>query len=71
MKHIFYVIYILCYTGAVFVAGMFLGQMLERAWSARERVARSTAPEALRAQPSGGIPISDSKVAMSGKQSAG
>lgn len=35
MKHVFYVIYVLFYTGAVFVTGLFIGQMLERSWEAR------------------------------------
>ena len=35
MKHVFYVIYVLFYTGAVFVTGLFVGQMLERSWSTR------------------------------------
>ena len=71
MKHVFYVIYILFYTGAVFAAGMYLGQMLERIWAARERESRaasSSSNEALRVQPNTGIPISDHEVAMSGKR---
>jgi NADH:ubiquinone oxidoreductase subunit 6 (subunit J) len=35
MKHVFYVIYVLFYTGAVFVTGLFVGQLLERSWEAR------------------------------------
>ena len=35
MKHVFYVIYVLFYTGAVFITGLFVGQMLERTWEAR------------------------------------
>lgn len=35
MKHVFYVIYVLFYTGAVFITGLFVGQMLERSWEAR------------------------------------
>ena len=78
MKHVFYVVYILFYTGAVFAAGMFLGQMLERTWAAREKTARPASAEpvsaqpvsneALRAQPNTGIPISDHKMAISRKQ---
>jgi NADH:ubiquinone oxidoreductase subunit 6 (subunit J) len=37
VKHVFYVIYVLFYTGAVFVTGLFVGQMLERSWTARRR----------------------------------
>lgn len=35
MKHVFYVIYVLFYTGAVFITGLFVGQLLERSWEAR------------------------------------
>jgi len=35
MKHVFYVIYVLFYTGAVFITGLFIGQLLERSWEAR------------------------------------
>jgi hypothetical protein len=74
MKHVFYVVYILFYTGAVFVAGMFVGQMLERAWAARERAAKSSSPAAggvlseTPAQPQAGIPMAEHKVAVSGKR---
>ena len=37
MKSVFYVIYILFYTGAVFVTGLFVGQMLERSWALRRK----------------------------------
>lgn len=40
MKHIFYLIYVLAFSGAVFVSGMFMGQWLERAWSRREAKVR-------------------------------
>ena len=40
MKHIIYLIYVLSYSGAVFISGMFMGQWLERAWSRREQRAR-------------------------------
>ncbi len=74
MKHLFYVVYILFYTGAVFVAGMFVGQMLERAWAAKERAARSASPASGGLFPEGpvqsqsGIPIGEHKVAVSGKR---
>jgi hypothetical protein len=41
MKHIFYVIYVLFYTGAVFITGLFVGQMLERSWAARRSSGQS------------------------------
>jgi len=37
MKHFFYAVYILFYTGAVFLGGMFIGQFLERARKAAQR----------------------------------
>jgi hypothetical protein len=71
MKHIFYVVYILFYTGAVFVAGMFVGQMLERAWAARERAARSASGGLLSeasAQSQAGISMTEHKVSVSSKR---
>ncbi|MCI0527614.1 MAG: hypothetical protein L0Y56_09250 [Nitrospira sp.] len=70
MKHVFYVVYILFYTGAVFVAGMFVGQMLERAWAARERAANSSSPllSETSAQPQPSIPMAEHKVAVTGKR---
>jgi len=75
MKHVFYVVYILFYTGAVFVAGMFVGQMLERAWAAREKVTRSPASAAAggllsetSAQSQAGIPMAEHKVSVSSKR---
>ena len=74
MKHVFYVVYILFYTGAVFVAGMFVGQMLERVWAARERAAQSTSPASggllseASAQTQSGIPMAEHKVAVSSKR---
>jgi hypothetical protein len=37
MKHFFYAVYVLFYTGAVFLGGMFVGQFLERARKAAIR----------------------------------
>jgi hypothetical protein len=70
MKHVFYVVYILFYTGAVFVAGMFVGQMMERVWAARERAAKSSSSLLSEAsgQPQSSIPIAEHKVAVSGKR---
>ena len=39
MRHFFYAVYILFYSGAVFMAGMFVGQRLERG-----KIARGKAP---------------------------
>jgi hypothetical protein len=41
MKHIFYLIYVLSFSGAVFVSGMFVGQLMERIWSRREAKMRA------------------------------
>ena len=70
MKHIFYVIYILFYTGAVFVAGMFVGQMLERVWAARERAAQSALDRSPGApvESQSSIPIGEHNVVVSGKR---
>jgi len=40
MKHVFYAIYVLSFSGAVFMTGVFIGQFLERFWSVREEKAR-------------------------------
>ena len=40
MKHLFYLIYVLSFSGAVFVTGVFMGQFLERYWSTREQKAK-------------------------------
>jgi len=37
MKHFFYAVYVLFYTGAVFLGGMFVGQYLERSRTARRK----------------------------------
>ena len=37
MKHFFYAVYVLFYTGAVFLGGMFIGQFLERAKKLRKK----------------------------------
>jgi NADH:ubiquinone oxidoreductase subunit 6 (subunit J) len=74
MKHVFYVVYILFYTGAVFVAGMFVGQMLERAWAVREKAARSASSTSsgllseTPVQSQSSIPLTEHKIAVSGKR---
>ena len=37
MKHLFYAFYVSFYAGAMFVAGLFFGQFMERRWTLRER----------------------------------
>ncbi|MEW6324551.1 MAG: hypothetical protein AB1515_04115 [Nitrospirota bacterium] len=47
MKHLFYIAYVLTYSGAVFVGGMFVGQLLARHWARQsEEAARETAEHA-------------------------
>jgi hypothetical protein len=43
MKHFFYAVYVLFYTGAVFMAGVFIGQMLYRSRVTRQRRSGMTA----------------------------
>lgn len=62
MKHFFYAVYVLFYTGAVLVAGMFVGQFLERARAAREKTSEAT----VGSRP--GVAIGDRKVAMMRKR---
>jgi hypothetical protein len=62
MKHFFYAVYVLFYTGAVFMAGMFVGQFLERARIAREKASES----AMDSRP--GMAIADRKVAVMRKR---
>jgi hypothetical protein len=66
MKHLFYVLYVLIYTGAVFVCGMFVGQLFERSWARREQETRAKAiaehPDPI------GVSMRDTHVAMTGKR---
>jgi hypothetical protein len=62
MKHFFYAVYVLFYTGAVFMAGMFIGQFLERARSARARKSQPSAEAASGPRPGG--PLRDPKVSV-------
>jgi hypothetical protein len=39
VKHLFYAFYVSFYAGAMFVAGLFFGQFMERRWAAKEREA--------------------------------
>lgn len=45
MKHFFYAVYVLFYSGAVLMAGVFVGQFLERRRLRQERMARASATE--------------------------
>ena len=66
MKHFFYAVYILFYTGAVFMAGMFIGQMIEKARIAREKALSSAASESSRGSKAV-VNISHRKVSVTGK----
>jgi hypothetical protein len=46
MKHFFYAVYVLFYTGAVLMAGVFVGQFLERRRLRQERAVSGGATEA-------------------------
>jgi len=46
VKHLYYVFYVLFYAGAMFVAGLFFGQFMERRWAARERAEAEAATAA-------------------------
>jgi len=65
MRHFFYAVYVLFYTGAVFMAGMFVGQMLEKTRLARMK----TAPAVLESQrsPKAVVNISHRKASITGK----
>ncbi len=43
MKHLFYLFYVLGYSGAVFITGMFVGQILERRMAIQDQKARQAA----------------------------
>ena len=66
MKHFFYTIYVLFYTGAVFLGGMFIVQFLERSRTARRRkkAASSGASMPLKS----GASFGDRKVAVMRKR---
>lgn len=67
MKHIFYVIYVLSFSGAVFITGMFVGQFLERLWSAREEKAREREKVRNPGLDPVGIPIRNSASSKTGR----
>jgi len=66
MKHLFYVLYVLIYTGAVFVCGMFVGQLFERSWAKREQEARAKAVAKPPDEIGAGVP--DANAAMTSKR---
>ena len=65
MRHFFYAVYVFFYTGAVFMAGMFVGQMIEKARVARMKTvpAASESPRNSKAV----VNISHRKASITGK----
>lgn len=63
MKHLFYAFYVSFYAAAMFVAGLFFGQFMERRWAARERAEAAKA-----AQPivEDALVLDEAPVALSG-----
>jgi hypothetical protein len=66
MKHFFYAVYVLFYTGAVFLGGMFVGQFLERARKAANR--RKAAEAAGMAPGASAVGMRDRKVTVMRKR---
>lgn len=62
MKHLFYAFYVSFYAGAMFVAGLFAGQFMERRWAVKER--EQTAEAARRADDPG-LVLDKAPVALS------
>jgi NADH:ubiquinone oxidoreductase subunit 6 (subunit J) len=65
MKHVFYVIYVLFYTGAVFITGLFVGQMLERSWEARRNSRQGSNRDERKALQSGSVASQRENAAVS------
>ena len=66
MKHFFYAVYVLFYSGAVFMAGMFIGQIIERGRLARKKASLSVVSDSLR-DAKAVVNISQRKASMTGK----
>ena len=66
MKHFFYAVYVLFYTGAVFLGGMFIGQFLERTRKARQKKSRGIPKTSLDLKQ--GAAFGDRKVAVMRKR---
>lgn len=67
MRHFFYAVYVLFYTGAVFMAGLFVGQMLYRSRVGRQkRSSTETWPSGRGSN--GEVRIGESKIAVTGKR---
>ena len=66
MKHLFYAFYVSFYAGAMFVAGLFVGQFMERRWAAREETEAGEAARSVAADP---LALDEAPVALSGNSS--
>jgi hypothetical protein len=62
VKHLFYAFYVSFYAGAMFVAGVFAGQFMERRWAVKER---EQAAEADRRATEDGLILDKAPVALS------
>lgn len=67
MKHFFYAVYVLFYTGAVFMAGVFIGQMLYRSRISRQKRSGVTA-WGTDSGSNGQVGIHEPKVAATGRR---
>jgi len=67
VKHFFYAVYVLFYTGAVFMAGIFVGQMLYRSRVTRQKRDETIAWSS-REGSNGEVGMADPKVAVTGRR---
>jgi hypothetical protein len=67
MKHFFYAVYVLFYTGAVFMAGVFIGQMLYRSRVSRQRRSEKRAWSS-DSESNGKVGVGEPKVAVTGRR---
>jgi hypothetical protein len=67
MKHFFYAVYVLFYTGAVFMAGIFIGQMLYRSQVSRKKRSEMAAWPSDTGS-NGQVGLSEPKVAVTGRR---
>jgi hypothetical protein len=66
VKHLFYAFYVSFYAGAMFVAGLFVGQFMERRWAAHEETEATEAARSVAADP---LALDEAPVALSGNSS--
>ena len=63
MKHLFYAFYVSFYAGAMFVAGLFVGQFMERRWAVSDEAEAAEAARSVAAAP---LALDEAPVALSG-----